>query len=61
MVNYKTIAVLVNRIPMDTWDVLLEIKQLRPAIMLSELLDCRRRALQQPEQPKPQLSIKEVG
>jgi hypothetical protein len=34
MVNYQTIAALVNQIPVDTWDVLREIKQRRPAMML---------------------------
>jgi hypothetical protein len=53
MVNYQTIAALVNQIPVDTWDVLREIKQRRPAMMLSELIDCRRRALQQQEHPEP--------
>jgi hypothetical protein len=44
---YRTIAALVDQIPMDTWDVLREIKERRPAMMLSELIDCRRRAVQQ--------------
>jgi hypothetical protein len=47
MVNYQTIAALVDRIPTDTWEVLGEIKERRPAMMLSELIDCGRRALQQ--------------
>jgi len=47
MVNYQTIAALVNQIPVDTWDVLREIKERRPAMMLSELIGCRRRALQE--------------
>ena len=51
MVNYQTIAALVNQIPVDTWDVLREIKQRRPAMMLSELIDCGRRTLQQREPP----------
>ena len=51
MVNYRTIAALVNQIPVDTWDVLREIKERRPAMMLSELIDCRRRALQRAEPP----------
>ena len=51
MANYQTIAALVNQIPVDTWDVLREIKQRRPAMMLSELIDCRRRTLQQQEPP----------
>jgi hypothetical protein len=46
MVNYQTITALVNQIPAGTWDVLREIKERRPAMMLSELIECRRRALQ---------------
>ena len=46
MVNYQTITALVNQIPAGTWDVLREIKERRPAMMLSELIGCRRRALQ---------------
>jgi hypothetical protein len=61
MVNYLEIAALVNRIPIDTWGVLHEIKQRRPAMMLSELIDYRRRASQQQVpvellSPKPNLS-----
>jgi hypothetical protein len=51
MVNYRTVAELVNQISADTWDVLREIKERRPAMMLSELIDYRRRALQEPEPP----------
>jgi hypothetical protein len=47
MVNYQSIAALVNQISVDTWDVLRQIKERRPAIMLSELIDCRTRASQQ--------------
>ena len=47
MVNYRTIMELVNQIPAGTWDVLREIKERRPAMMLSELIECRRRALQE--------------
>jgi hypothetical protein len=39
MVNYQTIAELVSQIPVDTWNLLREIKQRRPAMMLSELID----------------------
>ena len=53
MVNYQTISALVNRIPADTWDVLQEIKEHRSAVMLLELIDCRRRALQKLERPEP--------
>jgi hypothetical protein len=55
MVNYQTITALVNQIPAGTWDVLREIKERRPAMMLSELIECRRRALQQvPPEPRSQ-------
>ena len=49
MINYQPIAALVNQISADTWDVLRQINERRPAIMLSELIDCRRRASQRPE------------
>jgi hypothetical protein len=55
MVNYQTIAELVNQIPADTWEVLREIKKRRPAMMLSELIDYRRRALQQTQRSEPRL------
>ena len=51
MVDYQTIAELVSQIPVDTWNLLREIKQRRPAMMLSELIDCRRRTLQHQEAP----------
>jgi hypothetical protein len=56
MVNYQTITALVNQIPAGTWDVLGEIKERRPAMMLSELIECRRRALheQGPSEPRSQ-------
>jgi hypothetical protein len=47
MVNYQTIMELVNQIPAGTWDVLGEIKERRPVMMLSELIECRRRAWQE--------------
>jgi len=53
MVNYRTIMELVNQIPAATWDVLREIKDRRPTMMLSELIECRRRALQEQERPEP--------
>ena len=53
MVNYRTIMELVNQIPAGTWDVLREIKDRRPAMMLSELIECRRRALQEQVPPEP--------
>ena len=49
MVNYQPIAALVNQISVETWDVLRQIKERRPAIMLSELIDCMTRASQRPE------------
>jgi hypothetical protein len=49
MVNYQSIAALVNEVSVDTWDVLRQIKERRPAMMLSELIDCRTRASQRPE------------
>ena len=56
MLNYQTITALVNQIPAGTWDVLGEIKGRRPAMMLSELIECRRRALQEqgPSEPRSQ-------
>ena len=53
MVNYQTISALVDQIPADIWDVLREIKERRPAMMLLELIDCRRRALKKQEPPEP--------
>jgi len=53
MVNYQTITALVNQIPAGTWDVLREIKERRPAMMLSELIECRRRALREQVPPEP--------
>jgi hypothetical protein len=60
MVIYQTISALVNQIPADTWEVLREIRERGPAMMLSELIDCRRRELQQPtrlEPPSPTSSV----
>jgi hypothetical protein len=53
MVNYQTITTLLNQIPADTWEVLREIKERRPAMMISELIDCRGRALKQQDPPEP--------
>jgi len=53
MIDYQTISALVDQIPADTWNVLREIKERRPAMMLLELIDCRRRALQKQEPPEP--------
>jgi hypothetical protein len=49
MVDYQVITALVDQIPADTWEILREIKQYRPAIMLSELIDCSKRRSQRPE------------
>ena len=49
MVSSEAISALVNRIPLDTWDVLREIKERRPGMMLSELIDCRSQALKKSE------------
>ena len=51
MVDYQTIAELVSQIPVDTWNVLREIKQRRPAMMLSELIDYNKRVSQTPRRP----------
>jgi hypothetical protein len=49
MVNYQPIEVLIDLISGETWDVLRQIKERRPAMMLSELIDCRARASRQPQ------------
>jgi hypothetical protein len=59
MVNYQPIATLVTQISVDTWDVLRQIKERRPAMMLSELIDCRTRASQQPQRLELQPSAHE--
>jgi hypothetical protein len=59
MVNYQPIAALVNQISVDTWDVLRQIKDRRPAMMLSELIDCRMRALERPERSELRSSTHE--
>ena len=59
MVNYQPIAALVNQISVDTWDVLRQIKERRPAMMLSELIDCRTQASQRPERSELRLSAHE--
>ena len=53
MVNYEAITALVNQISSDTWEVLQQIRERRPAMMLSELIDCRRRALREQKVPNP--------
>jgi hypothetical protein len=52
MVDRQTIAELVSRIPVDIWDILREIKQRRPAMMLSELIDYSKRVSQTPQHPE---------
>jgi len=52
MVDYQTIAELVSQIPVDTWNLLREIKQRRPAMMLSELIDYSKRVSQAPQSPE---------
>ncbi len=52
MVDYQTIAELVSQIPVDTWKLLREIKQRRPAMMLSELIDYSKRMSQTPQRPE---------
>ena len=59
MVNYQSIAALVAQISVDTWDVLRQIKERRPAMMLSEVIDCRTRASQRPERSQPRPSAHE--
>jgi hypothetical protein len=54
MVVYQTIAALVNQISVDTWELLREIKERRPAIMLSELINCRTQASQPCEHSEPE-------
>jgi hypothetical protein len=49
MVYYEAISALVNRIPLDTWDVLREIKERRPGMMLSELIDAEDKRLKKSE------------
>jgi hypothetical protein len=52
MADSQTIAELVNQIPVDTWNLLREIKQRRPAMMLSELIDYSKRVSQIPLHPE---------
>jgi hypothetical protein len=59
MGNYQPIAALVNQISMDTWDVLRQITERRPAMMLSELIDCRTRASQRLERSELRSSAHE--
>ena len=56
MVNYEAITALVNQISSDTWEVLQQIRERRPAMMLSELIDCRSRALREQKVPNPSSS-----
>ena len=59
MIDYQPIAALVNQISADTWDVLREIKERRPAMMLSELVDCSKRAPKQPGRSENTIAIAE--
>jgi hypothetical protein len=59
MVNYLPIAALVSEISMDPWDVLRQIEERRPAMMLSELIDWRTRASQPPASSELRLSADE--
>jgi hypothetical protein len=52
MVDYRTIAELVSQIPVDTWNLLQEIKQRRPAMMLSELIEYSKRVSKAPQRPE---------
>ena len=52
MADYQTIAELVSQIPVDTWNLLQEIKQRRPAMMLSELIDYSKRMSLAPQRPE---------
>jgi hypothetical protein len=56
VVNYQTIAELVSQIPVDTWNVLLETKQRRPAMMLSELIDYSKRVSQTTAAPETRIA-----
>ena len=59
MADYQAITALVDQIPAGTWEVLREIRQRRPAIMLSELIDCSRHAPKQPKHWEIQLPTAE--
>jgi len=56
MVDSQTIAELVSQIPMDTWNLLREIKQRRPAMMLSELIDYSKRVSQTTAAPETRIA-----
>ena len=60
MIIYQEIAALVNQISADTWEILREIKERRPAMMLSELIHCRRPALQQQEPVDPGQCVRPI-
>jgi hypothetical protein len=60
MVDYQTITELVSQIPVDTWNVLREIKQRRPAMMLSELIDYSKRVSQTQQRAELQSPINEA-
>jgi hypothetical protein len=52
MADYQKITELVSQIPVDTWKLLQEIKQRRPAMMLSELIDYSKRVSLAPQRPE---------
>ena len=56
MVDYQPIAELVKQIPADTWKILQEIHNRRPAMMLDELLDKWKRA----PKPPPDVQARKV-
>jgi hypothetical protein len=49
MIDYEPIGDLIRQIPADTWDVLKEIHERRPALMLGELLAERKKIEPRPE------------
>jgi len=57
MVDYQPIAELVKQIPADTWKILQEIHNRRPAMMLDELLDKWKRA----PKPPPDVQARKVS
>jgi hypothetical protein len=53
MVEYAPIGNLVNKIPVDVWDILEEIHTCRPALMLGELLTIAKlKSLQERSEPE---------
>jgi hypothetical protein len=61
-VDYQPVAALVNLISVDTWDVPGQIRERRPAIMLSELIDYRTRSSsQRPERSELRPHLRQIG